>query len=414
MLKNNKVNLIISILGAIVIWSYVMIVVNPFERRVVQNIPVELASADVLSKDGLVVSSDVPPLVSVRVEGPRSKVNNLTVRDVKASVNLTGMKKGSNKVEVAVAITDDEVKKLEISPAEIYVNVEEMITVTKPIQLDYTKPFPDGQEPGFFDITPQEIEVAGTKEKVGEVSHIRAIVNSDDLGESPQTQTIIPEAVNKDGERVSGVSLSRDAINIKATLCMVKTVPLKVSLINNFPSGAAVTTESIPDTVSIRGAKDAIGDVNMIQSAEIDLSRITETTVIVPTLDLPKGVELAEASRDLTFEFGVEGEESRSFEYTAEQIRIKGVPKDVKVHVNTGIIKVIVMAPGSEIKEITQKDILPYVTLTEADLSKESADLTVEFEYDNRITRVISNPSAVHVIINDSLAISKNTTSTSN
>ena len=324
---------------------------------------------------------------------------------------MTGLTKGVNSVPVTVAIGVEQVKKLEVIPDKIEINVEDLITVTKPIQLAYTRSFSDGQEPGFFEIVPQEIEVAGTREKVSEVSHIKAIVNSDELTDTARSQTLVPEAVNKNGDRVSGVTLSRDTIDMKATLCQVKTVPLKVALINSFPTGAAVTKEAIPDKVKIRGTKDALSGISVIQSADIDLSKITETTVIVPTLDLPKGVELAESSRNLTFEFGVEGEETRSFEYTAEQIEIKGLPLGVKAHVNTGLIKAIVMGPGSDIGEISQGDIHPYVKLTEADLSKESADLNVEFEYDNRITKVISNPSAVHVIIIGNLATTRNTTS---
>jgi YbbR domain-containing protein len=401
--------LILSIVAAIVIWAYVTAFVNPMRSVTIENVQVNLTNAESLATSNLTVSSGEIPTVNIKVQGPRSVINKLTAQDITATANLVGLNKGINAVPVELQLPDL-VKAQEIRPNKIDIRVEDLITVTKPIQLIYTGDFSADQEAGFLTVNPLEIEVAGTKEKVNEVTHINAVVDSSELSEESTTLTLEPIPVNKDGDPVINVKLSRPTIELTASLCQVKKVPFRVNLAGELPKDVAITRTDIKDYVYIRGAKEAVAKVKEITAEDIDMSKITETTVVQPNFNMPKGLELADASKDMTITIEIEGVETRSFEYTAEQIEVRGINGSYQAHVNTGLIRVIVMAPGSVIEDIQQKDIQPFVDLSETDMTKNSANLPVQFEYGKNITKVISNPAEVHIIIVSSAASAKNVT----
>lgn len=398
MLSNNKVKLAISIIGAIIIWAYVTAVINPTDTKTIQGVEVELANRPILAKDGLVVSSAEKRFVNVKVRGPLSVIDSLEAQDISASVNMVGADKGTNHIPVTLALPDN-VMQVEVIPSALDIPVEELITVTKPIELSYTDPFPAGMEPGFIDVNPTEIEVAGTKEGVGNVTRIEAIIDSSRLSKTASTQTVeaIPE--NSAGERVSDLTLSRTTIDINLTLCYVKEVPLNIKKINKSPTGSAVTDEDIPKTIFIRGAQKDLDKVKEIKASDIDLSTIKETTRMIPNLQLPKGIELANASKDLSVYIEIKGVETKTLTFNAEDIELMGVRQDYTAHVNTGVISVMVLAPGDVLSDLKRGDILPYVDLTQVDFSNESVDLPVMFRYERKIANVISTPASVHVII---------------
>ena len=72
MLKNNKLNLLISIVCAIVLWAYITTVVNPETQRTISGIQVDLTNIEALNYRGFTINEGVPYRVDVTVKGARS------------------------------------------------------------------------------------------------------------------------------------------------------------------------------------------------------------------------------------------------------------------------------------------------------------------------------------------------------
>lgn len=398
MFQNNKVNIVISILAAIALWAYVVTYINPTTTRSIPSVPVELINLDVLADDGLTVSAGQNFTVDLVIEGRRTDLNGLAMEDFKAIMDMKGFSIGTNAVPVHVTMPD-KVNLVEVRPARIEVQIEELISVMKPIKISYSKTFGDNTEPGFVTLAPQEVEVTGAKEQVNSVAYIMAEVNSDDIKEAETTLTVPAIPVKEGGEEVTDVSLSQESIAITATLCKVKEVPLNINIIGSPPEDKRMTRIDVPNTIFIRGSANALSGITGIEGREIDISGIGETMIITPELQLPSGVELADRSRKLSVTVEIEGIETKTFTYSSDKIEIRGLPDGCTAHVNTGNIVATVYGTKAQINLIDAADMTPYVDLIAIGATVGAVDVPVNFESSKEFVRIAVLPANVRVTV---------------
>ncbi|MDR1028785.1 MAG: hypothetical protein LBL63_05135 [Clostridiales Family XIII bacterium] len=399
MFQSNKMNLVISIVAAIVIWAYVITAINPTVERVVNNVPVELINLDSLAEDKLAVSPAQTYTVNVVVRGTRSDLSDLQVSDLKATANLKGFSKGVNSVDVVIA-ESDRFTVAEVRPARIDILVEDMVTAIKPIKLTYTGKFPQDKEPGFVTVSPQEIEVAGTKEQVAGVSFIEAKVAGADLKEEETTLTVNAVPMQSAGEATYGLKLSQTTIDVTATLCTVKEVPLTLNLVGDPPEGIEVTKTDVPKTVFVRGLAEDVSGVKEIVASEINIGSLRETAIITPVLNLPPNTELADASRNISVTIEVEGVVAKNLSYTIDRIEIVEPPEGYTVFINTtDSVTVTVFGNREQVDAFKASDLKLYIELSEADYTETSVYAEIQFKYDKPLKRLEANPLRVQVVI---------------
>jgi YbbR domain-containing protein len=395
--QSNKLNLLIAVIAAIAIWAYVTTWVNPTNERTVTGVPVEFLNTELLAADGLVVASD-SVAVNVVVEGTRSEVSSLTASDFYATANLKGFGLGTNYVEVSVT-GPDRISVLEVNPERIEVVIAERLSVSKPIQLNFTKELPEGKEAGFVTLAPTEVDVSGEKANVDNVDHISVEVNPDDLRAEERTFQLDATPVTKDGDTVYDVMLSQTTIEVTLMLCDVKEVPLDIEIVGEPPDDKTVTKVSKPDTIFIRGSAEALANVGSVRGQSIDVSTLTESKVFTPDLDLPVGVELAERSADLVVNIEIGGVATKEFTFTADEIQISGLDEMHWANVNTASVTVTVYGTDEELAGFDKRDLVLYVDVSGQDYTLGFVDVPVKFLYEKDIDRVESEPVNVRVIV---------------
>jgi YbbR domain-containing protein len=399
MLKNNKVNLLISIVAAIALWGYVTLAVNPQTDGAITSIPVELTNLEALYDKGLTIADASTYTVDVEVSGTRSEVIKLTAADFRATADMTGYPKGSNNVAVKV-ITAANVEISRIRPETIPVTVVDRITVTKPVRLAFADEFKKGEEPGFITIAPAEMEVSGTITAVDSVAYIRAEIPEGMLSEESLTIKLDAVAISRDGQPVYSVGLSQDQVEVTATLCSTKTVPLRINITGETPETVEVTYKYVPSTITIRGTKDAIKDILEIHGRDVNLRQIVDTTEIPVDPYLPSGVETADDSDGLVVKIEVQGIENKELEFTADMIEIVGLPDRLIGHVNTGVITVAVFATAETLSEVTAQTIHLSIDATEIALAAEQVEMDVITESDLDVKKITVEPAKVRVTFN--------------
>lgn len=398
MFRSNKVNLILSIVAAVVIWAYVITEINPIDDRVISNVPVQLINLESLAEDNLTVSPSQTYTVSVVVHGKRSDLSRLQSGDLKVTANLRGFSKGMNSVDVVVE-ESDRFTVTEVRPQRIDILVEDLVRAVKPINLSYTGEFPQDTEPGFVTIAPQEIEVAGTKEQVDSVAYIEAKINSTDLKEEETTLTVSAVPMTSNGEAVYNLKLSQNTIDVTASLCTVKEVPLRLNLVGEPPEGTEVTKTDVPATVRIRGNAKVVSAIGEIIANDINIGSLRETAIIKPVLNLPDQVELADASRDISVTIEVEGVVAKNLTFRVDQIEIVGPVSGYSAHINADGVIVTVFGNKEQVDAFKSTDVSLYVELQEADYALESVYAEVQFKYEKPLKRLEANPLRVQVVI---------------
>ncbi|GHU68690.1 hypothetical protein AGMMS49983_21600 [Clostridia bacterium] len=399
MLKNNKINLLISIVAAIALWGYVILVVNPQSTQTIASIPVELTNLEALFDHGLTIADASTYTVDVEVSGTRSDVLKLTAADFRATADMTGYPKGQNNVTVKV-ITAANADILHIRPETIPVTVVDRITVTKPVRLVFGDDFARGEEPGFITIAPTEMEVSGTVTAVDSVAYIRAEMPEGMLSEEPLTIKLDAVAISREGSPVTSVGLSQDQVEVSATLCTTKTVPLRIDITGETLDTIEVTYKYVPTRITIRGTVSALSGITEIRGRAVNLRQIVDTTEIPVDPYLPSDVEVADASENLAVKIEVQGIEKKELEFTADMIEIVGLPDRLTGHVNTGVITVTVFATAEMMPELTTETIHLSVDASEIALAAEQVEMDVIYECDLDVNKITVSPVKVRVTFN--------------
>jgi len=399
-LKSNKLNLLISIVCAIVLWAYITTVVNPETQRTISGVPVEITNVEALNYRGFTVNESMTYLVEVTVIGSRSEVAKLTPADFRATADVTGYRRGIANVPVNIVMPQG-FELVQTRPENIQIEILNLITVNKPVRLEFEEDFPFGTEPGSILVTPEEMGVSGIAEVVDSIEYIRALVEEGTLSEDVTTLRVDVVAINKDGEPVYNVGLSHSSVEVTAALYTVKRVPLRIETIGEPNENAEITDLFIPSFITIRGAQAAIEEVEEIEGRPLDLSTLTftEEIPIEPFLHLPEGIELAEVSRNLAIRIEVQGISKEEFTFTADMIELRDLPSTLTGHVNTGSVTVIVLAPQDVLETLSQDDIVLFIDTSGYQRTGITIELEVQAECGIEVRSITIEPAKVQVTI---------------
>jgi YbbR domain-containing protein len=402
-LRNNKLNLLISIVCAVVLWAYITTVVNPITERTVNSIPVELVNLDALNDRGFTVSEGIPAFVDVTVSGARSEVTNLTPADFRATADIAGYRKGVAKVPINISGPVN-IEIIQLRPEDtIDIEVVDLITVFKPVRLEFEEEFPPGTEPGFIQVIPEEMEVTGVAEVVDNIDYVRVPVPEGVLTEELTTNRLEVEVVDRNGNVVYNIGLSQSSVEFTGMLCTVKRVPLDIEIIGQPNESVEVTDMYIPTFVSIRGAAEVVEGITEAKGRPVDVSEITSTTEI-SLLDilgpgLPEGVEIAEASINGSIKIEVQGIQRKEFRFTADMIEIVNLLPSLSGHVNTGSVKVTILATREILAMVNEADI--HLTVDASDLrwAANLIEMDVDVVSDIEVKEIIVEPRKVRITI---------------
>ena len=108
---------VISVVIALILWVYVVNVINPPSSTTVTGVPVQLLNQEVLAASSLAIAGTDSYAVDVVVEGARSDIIALQADQVTAVADLFGMSKGQNYLVVSVSVPE-KITVTEVGPAD--------------------------------------------------------------------------------------------------------------------------------------------------------------------------------------------------------------------------------------------------------------------------------------------------------
>lgn len=400
MFQNNKVNLIISIVAAIGLWAYVFFEINPVKNKTISDVPVKLVGVSLLQDRNLTVREDSQHTVTVKIKGPRSEVSQVKASDIEATADVSSFTEGENDVKVNVSVPDG-VSKDDVNPSVVTIVIEEYVKVSKSVEVKFEGTFADDTEPGFVSRNPETIDVSGAKSLVGKVDHVQAAVKSESVKDKEQNQVVLATPVDKNGDVVNGLTLSEKNVDVKCTLCYLKTVPLEVPIKGKIDSDYEVTAQKVPDTIKIKGVKSQVDSITSVKAKSIDISDIKETTEIPVEINLPKNVELTKESENLVVVIEISGISVKDLAYDSTDISVKNLKSGYKAQLSDSNIKVSVYGNSDFISALTRNDITLYIDLTDADYTQGAYAATIKYVTKKNPERVVIYPEKIQVSISE-------------
>lgn len=315
-------NIIIAIIVAIGGWIYVVYNNDPMTEVRYKDIPVTFEGEEELANRGLGISQVNTDSLDVTLRQKRVDTNQITADDITVVADVSDAAEGENGISLQIAGPSG----TQVAEAErraISVEIEESDTVEKRIYVEYSDET-EGVEPVTSNLTSTSATVMGAKSEIERVDKVVALITNKDTNNRVWNFTTGLTALDKNGDEIEHLVIYPKEINFKAYTGVTKTVKLNVvteernertdsDSDDEEEEGDGYTrTYSAPDTIVIKGAEDAVANVESISTELIDINNMYEDQEVELTYELPEGVHIAYESEGLVMKVKVTRKESET------------------------------------------------------------------------------------------------------
>ncbi|WP_071121579.1 CdaR family protein [Romboutsia timonensis] len=388
-LKNNSKIKIISLLSAMVLWMYVMAIVDPEETKLFENIPVTITNKNELNERDLVIYPEQELTTNIYVTGKLSNLKKVTKDDINVYGQINNPLEGNNEIYLKVS-TSQRVNYDFKNPVMI-VTLEKIISEDKSIKVDITGSGKNNVDNIMLQDNIDKVSVSGPRSLVNKVKRVVGTVKVN--GElNDFSQSIKLEPVDANGKVVEGIELEKDSVNVNITLLTQKTVPITLKLPDNSESGVNYTMSQ--NTVTIKGKKDIVDSINDIETQPVKLSEILPGTSKDIYLQVPSGITIE--TKYITIKKNSEENAVAEYTYTAENIEIRNNTENIdksKIKFPNSINVSIEYLQS--IGSINKDDIKLYIDLNEVSLEDNTCKIKYESIYE--IEKINIDPDIVTI-----------------
>ena len=388
-LKNNSKIKIISLLSAMVLWMYVMAIVDPEETKLFENIPVTITNKNELNEKDLVIYPEQDLTTNIYVTGKLSNLKKVTKDDINVYGQINNPLEGNNEIYLKVS-TSQRVNYDFKNPVMI-VTLEKIISEDKSIKVDITGSGKNNVDNIMLQDNIDKVSISGPRSLVNKVKRVVGTVKVN--GEiNDFSQSIKLEPVDAKGKVVEGIELEKDSVNVNITLLTQKTVPITLKLSDNSESGVNYTMSQ--NTVTIKGKKDIVDSINDIETQPVKLSEISPGTSKDIYLQVPSGITIE--TKYITIKKNSEENAVEVYTYTAKDIEIRNNIENIdksKIKIPNSINVSIEYLQS--IGSINKDDINLYIDLNEVSLEDNTCKIKYESIYE--IKKINIDPDTVTI-----------------
>lgn len=389
-LKNNSKIKIISLLSAMVLWMYVMAIVDPEETKLFENIPVTITNKNELNERDLVIYPEQDLTTNIYVTGKLSNLKKVTKDDINVYGQINNPLEGNNEIYLKVS-TSQRVNYDFKNPVMI-VTLEKIISEDKSIKVDITGSGKNNVDNIMLQDNIDKVSISGPRSLVNKVKRVVGTVKVN--GEiNDFSQSIKLEPVDANGKVVEGIELEKDSVNVNITLLTQKTVPITLKLSDNGESGVNYTMSQ--NTVTIKGKKDIVDSINDIETQPVKLSEISPGTSKDIYLQVPSGITI-ETKYITIKKNSEENAVVEVYTYTAENIGIRNNTENIdksKIKIPNSIN--VSIEHLQSVGSINKDDIKLYIDLNEVSLEDNTCKIKYESIYE--IKKINIDPDTVTI-----------------
>jgi YbbR domain-containing protein len=396
-MKSNLPQKIISIVFAIILWTYVASDQNPNIARTIRNIPVEIQNESVLKSKHLIrMNTDIQE-VSVKIEGRRSDVAAFKPYDIRAVADIGSLNtSGKQRIPVKVINVPSNINIIDISPPYIEVDIEDIVNNQLPVELKLEGQPAANHRVLEAELVPDEIIVTGPRSLVSKVRS--AVVRMDVSGAKYDITRSLPIILYDEREKqiTDDLDLSADFVRVYQKIRAVKTIPVKVNTSGKLPDALEIVSITAqPSNVTVAGSDDDISKVTAIETEPIDLSKIQATSTVKAQLISLDGIEVIEGEPvmvDITVK-----EQDVQGEVAVTDLVIENLAEDLEVGDKPRSMTLSVKGPYSLIKNLKPSDIK--VVVNAKGMSRGRHDVTPTIVLPKGIELIKVEPQPVSVLL---------------
>lgn len=378
--KNNTKIKIISLLSALVLWLYVMEVVDPDETKLFENIPVTITNMNELKENDLVIYPNTEITSDINFSGKLSKLKKIKKENIHIDGQIKNPIEGKNEIYLTASapgqITHDIKDNLQI------VTLEKLVTEKKAVEIKVQ----DKSKIDQISKDKKNISVSGPRSLVKEVKSVVGILDvGSNTNDFSNQVSLMP--VDKKGNEVVGVELEQSSIAVNVTLLEEKKVPIKIKFNEEINLKDYTLSQ---ESVIIKGKKDVVDKTESIETQSVDINEVANGISKDIYLNLPEGLEAE--TKYITIKLNTINIIKENFEYTPQDIEIRNNESNI----DTSTLKIpaninVSIEYLENIGTIKKSDIVLYIDLKQE--IGEGDKYGIKYDVKYNLKSIVINPS---------------------
>ncbi len=388
--RKKTIDIIISVIGAIALWMYVVNVVNPPISVSYKDIPVQLLNQDYLSDNRLAIAGTGEYTVDVSLNGARNLIKDVTAEQIVATADLNGLKAGQNYINVEVQ-APNELNVEDIRSQKIQIYIDELVSVDKEVLVDYPV-LEEGYEIYILSQGAESVKVTGAKSLVDMVDKVLLSVDVNSLQEDKYTtQELDCIPVDAEGNIVPVVTADPLTVGVTSTRFATKTVPLNVQVVGKPGLGAQVSSFSAPKSITIKGPLARLDAVDSIDARNINIEGITSSMTVTVEPQLPSEIWMADSNEQLLATVALADSGRVTYLYTLDDVVIRNLAPGLEATIIRELdefgnplpdsgITVVASGPLDAIKSLTSANLTPSLDLSYINVGQLKLELSNIYE----------------------------------
>jgi len=363
-LAANIGTIILSLFLAFVVWITAVITSDPNNEGVSNPIPLTIEGLGT----NMFLIGDIPDTVQVTLTAPASIWNELNSNPdlIRATADLSGLGAGEHTVPVMVQIDANPVKILAVSPEEITLALEPLMTKELPVELIVNGEPPLGYQKEDPVIDPEVIQVSGPESAVEKVAQAKVTLDIAGASQSVTARQGV-EILDESGTPVSGVTIRPQLVTVTQPISLLRgfrNVAVKVVTTGQVASGYRLTNIIVtPPTVTVSSDDPLLVNElpGFIETNPIDIEGLVDGIEVNVSLVLPEGILLIREPGVLV-QIGVAAIESSLT--IPLPIELIGLSPDLSAILSPPEIVVIVSGPIRVLEELTPASFRAVIDIT--------------------------------------------------
>jgi YbbR domain-containing protein len=384
-----------SFLLALVIWFAITDSENEF---VEQPFGFSLAVEAINVPSDLLASSRIPP-VAITIAGREDDLQQVSVDDFVAHVDLAGFDVGSREVPIVVRSLNGDISVRAVAPSTVEVVLEPVVQRALPITVVIADSEPIGFARGEPVLSPETVTISGTANLIDLVDRVVAPVDLSGTTVDVDLPVTLQVRTNT-GAAISNIRIEPPTVNVL--------IPIKQELFRravaiapqlaDFPAAgfrvAAITV--VPLNVIVVGTLQGLERVGPAVTVPISLDGRDDDIVVTTPVIAPEGLTL-EAETSVTITITIEPVRAQaSFEVP---LVVDGLAQELLANAESVVVQVVVQGPAPTLAELTSEDIR--ATIDAIGLATGVHRLTVQVGFIGGTEVVTVDPETVLVTLTE-------------
>lgn len=370
---------IASLVLATILWLFVINTQNPTQPQEIKNIPIIIKGLDELEAQGFILKNEEEirnQNFKVVIKGPRLETDKLynDTSLITATLNLNqymneldqdSIKTIAN-YTINILLDGNSLSVTDRKPEVTNIILERESAVTKEVTYEVADNITNKYT--LLDVpslNPRTVEIKGAKSDIGRIGSVKVHIDAADFSENQLVKSLPVKVYDIDGNEITGLHISPEAVEVKLLIGMQKTVPLVLDVNGNVPEGSILAGTSIkPQNVTIVGRESLINNIAEIRLDPIDVSNIDETKTVNVGMILPDGVTTVGSSQvAVTIDIEKENTYIYNIPTDALKIEVSNLADNLSYNINSTDIQISLLATANEIANYSSSQIANMFTV---------------------------------------------------